>query len=258
MMGSVDKSRNRRRETHAIGGGRGDLCLLIAYILTAFLLASCTSPPVTEEKSNTESVRTKRVREIRSVAYLIDLRFNDNGKKYSTITELYFQGDSVGFYGRGYFGKGSFKGKIINDTVTVYFPSQKQYFIDAMAYPDSSEDCFSPRRIIPYVLSLLSDWHETIPNYNRFEHNIRWSFEKIIYPKREELTDPHCGDTIIIYYSSCGNHFPYFKPQNISYRNGSYNFEAKGFIRQQVYNQLIDSGKFTVIIPSSAVRIDSL
>lgn len=244
----------------------------IACVLTVFFLSSCTAPPVTDEKASTESLCSKRAQEIRSVAYVIDLRFNDGGKKYSTVTELYFQGDSVGFYGRGYFGKGSFKGKIIDDTVTVYFPSQRQYFVGAVADSNYSEDCFAPRAVVPYFLSLLSGLHAidrgsidaggrsitASYGHDRFARIVHWSGKSQICPKREELIDPCCGDTVVISYSSCGRHFPYYKPQDILYRNGRSNFEAKGFIRQQIYNQSIDLGRFTVTIPSSAIRIDSL
>ena len=74
-----------------------------------------------------------RARQFQSAAYLIDLRINDNGRKFSVSTELYFSGDSIGFYGRGYLGKGAFKGNVINDIVTVYFKSRNEYFTAPLA-----------------------------------------------------------------------------------------------------------------------------
>ena len=208
--------------------------------------------------------------QFRSAAFLVDLRVNDDGKSYSVTTELYFSGDSVGFYGRGYLGKGAFRGQIIDDIVTVYFNRQNEYFTGPPADIGRGADCASPGEVLLLVMSLLtgrrgpeSGEHLMMPSKReicyvsgRFEKTV--SLDKQGYPQSEKLIDPACRDSIVIQYHSPGRQFPYYKVQNALYYNGKFNFRARGFIREQKYNIDIGSSKFAVDIPASAVRLDSL
>jgi hypothetical protein len=207
-----------------------------------------------------------------SAAYLIDLRINDDGKKFSVTTEAYFSGDSVGFYGRGYIGKGAFKGNIIHDLVTIYFSSENEYFSGALAELNSGAECSRPGEVLLYVLSLLSGRVETstVKDFavfyekpRRFEYQ-DGRFDRTVLlnkrrlPKEEKLIDLNCGDSIVVNYSSHSTQYPFYKTNDILYYNSNYNFRARGFVREQQYNIQIKKRKFEVDIPPSAQRIESI
>ncbi|MCP4570428.1 MAG: hypothetical protein GY841_22830 [FCB group bacterium] len=238
------------------------------------ILTACGPPPpaISEETVNRYYILAKtRADEYRSAAYLIDLRINDAGNKFSTTTELYFAGDSVGFYGRGYLGKGAFKGSIIDDLVTIYFKSQNEYFSAFLSDIRNHGECPGPGEILLLMLSRLSfkdvpgtpeesvrmSRREFFNNFGRFDHMVRLQGKGGSYPKLTKLTNPICGDSIIIRYDSFSNDFPYYQPVSLLYHNSQIDFRARGFMRERRYNIPIGNKKFALNIPASAVRIES-
>lgn len=242
--------------------------------VVSLLLFACgpLPPPINDETVDRyyELVRL-RAAEFQSAAYLIDMRLNDAGRKFSTVTELYFSGDSVGFYGRGYLGKGAFKGHIINDMVTIYFKRQNEYFSSLMSDIRNRNDCPGPGEIMLLMLSRLSFKHvpgspeETIRlsqreiynSFGRFDRMIRLQGKRGIYPKLVKLNNPLCGDSVMIRFDSYSNTFPYYEPSDILYYNSELDFRARGFIREQKYNIAIKPQKFELDIPVGAARIES-
>ena len=245
---------------------------LAVIIPVIILIVSCTPPPRIG-KNTMEGFRLisdMRDEQFRSAAFLVDLRVNDNGRSYSVTTELYFSGDSVGFYGRGYLGKGAFRGQIIDDIATIYFNGQNEFFTGPLANIGHGADCASPGEVLLLVMSLLTGKggrenpeHFTYPSKKEIRY-FTGRFEKTVmldkqgYPKSEKLIDPACRDSIVIQYYSPGRQFPFYKVQNALYYNGEVNFRARGFIREQKYNIDIGPKKFAVDIPASAVRLDSI
>ncbi|MFH1699254.1 MAG: hypothetical protein ABIE07_01600 [Candidatus Zixiibacteriota bacterium] len=214
----------------------------------------------------------QRSGQFQSAAYLIDLRINDDGKKFSVTTEAYFSGDSVGFYGRGYVGRGAFKGNVINDMVTIFFSSENEYFSGSLADFNSGAECSRPGEVLLYVLSLLSgrtDIYEIeelaifYESPRRFEYQ-DGRFSRTVFlnkkslPKKEKLIDAICGDSIVVNYGLHSTKYPFYKTNDILYYNANYNFRARGFVREQQYNIQIKNRKFEVDIPASARRVESL
>lgn len=248
------------------------MCRIIFIFSALLLFTSCSPPPPVGKATLSEyrMIMKMRQEQFQSAAFLIDLRVNDNGQKYSVNTELYFSGDSVGFYGRGYLGKGAFKGQIINDIVTVYFNRQNEYFTGPLADIGNGADCASPGEVLLVLMSLLKGGssednpdHYTYPSAKEVRYH-SGRFEKTVklgkkgYPKMEKLIDPVCKDSITIQYNSSGRKFPFYKIQNALYYNEPHNFRARGFIREQKYNIKIKPRKFEIDIPASAVRLQSI
>jgi hypothetical protein len=200
----------------------------------------------------------------------MDLRVNDDGQKYSISTELYFSGDSVGLYGRGYLGKGAFKGNIINGMVTIYFSRQNEYFTGPLADIGHGAECAGPGEVLLVALSLLTgkDEAENSDDFvypsNREVKYHSGRFDRTIklrqggFPKSEKLIDPACRDSIVIKYYSFSRKYPFYKIEDALYYNETHNFRAKSFIREQKYNIDLKPKKFIVNIPPSAVRLESL
>jgi hypothetical protein len=244
----------------------------VSIFVALTLVISCTPPPPID-KDTLDSYRLiyqMRDEQFRSAAYLIDLRVNDDGNSYSVNTELYFSGDSVGFYGRGYLGKGAFRGNIVNDIVTLYFNSQREYYTGPLADIGSDAECASPGEVLLVVLSLLTG--RDIPKSqvdvlypSRKEIRFRQGrFERTVeldhrgYPQSEKLIDSLCKDSIVIQYLSSSREFPFYKVRDALFYNELFNFRARGFIREQKYNIDIKPRKFMVEIPPDAVRLESI
>ena len=236
------------------------------------IIVSCTpSPNLENESSRSDYINMlkSRSQQFHSAADLIDLRVNDGREKFSVITELYFAGDSVGFYGRGYLGKGTFKGAIIDGTVTVYFRDANEYFQNSIDKLNLDADCARPGEVLFYVLSLLSGNKSNVSEdktalitKNKLEYHDKRFYRTVYlknrtYPKREKLIDPACGDSIMVRYMSFDNDFPYYRVRDILYHNEPNDFRAKGFIREQKFNIDLPERKFRLNIPADAVRIDS-
>lgn len=247
---------------------------IVAIIIALALLQSCTPPPPPPVDKDTlkdyRQISSMRGENFHSAAYLIDLRVDDAGSKYSINTELYFSGDSVGFYGRGYLGKGAFKGNIIADVVTIYFNQQDEYFSGPLADIDRGSDCSSPGEVLLVVMSLLTGRADVVnpqdviyPSRNEVRYR-SGRFEKTIsldmkgFPETEKLIDPVCKDSIFIKYQDSSRQFPFYKIQNVLYFNELYEFRAIGFVREQKYNIDVGSRKFEVNIPGSAARLDAI
>jgi hypothetical protein len=233
----------------------------------AIIVASCAPPPPPVDY---EAIRRQRADVFQSAAYLIDLRVDDHGRKFSVTTEVYFSGDSVGFYGRGYLGKGAFRGHIIDDTVTMYFAGENEYYSAPMAQIGADAGCAAPGEVLLFALSLLSGSERAItgggaihsdPGEISFadgRYQRRISLDASGFPESETLVDPDCGDSIAIRYDGNNRRFPFYKVQEATYINENADFRARGFVREQKYNIPIGPKKFVVVIPTTARRLESI
>lgn len=252
-------------------------------VLLALVILACAPPPRSTDlppssgsPDKSEIIRQRhteiaqaRLATFESAAYLLELRVNDDGRRFTVTTELYFSGDSVGFYGRGYFGRGTFKGNIIGDLATVYFPGEKEFYQEMVGDFNTGADCAEPSEVLIFVLSRLggsSQPAELIDRVavakrefkteaGRFDRYLKLNKKGI--PVRDMLIDPICGDSIVFKYYDQKRKFPFYKMENFLYYNGPANFRARGFVREQKYNIKIRSKKFELEIDPSARRIVS-
>ncbi len=250
--------------------------LVPASVLAVFLIASCgplrRPQPITETtRTSYEMITGLRQKRLQTAAFLIDLRVNNAGEKYSVTTELYFAGDSIGLYGRGYLGKGTFKGQIINDVAMVYFSSSNEYYSSPLTDAQVLEvECATPGEALLSVLSLLAG-KATFPDNagviypsrqdirfqsGRFDRTVRVDDEG--FPESEKFIDAPCGDSIVINYYMHSREFPFYQVTDMLYYNTRYDFRARGFIREQKYNIDLPERKFSVDVPPDAVRLESL
>jgi hypothetical protein len=84
-------------------------------------------------------------------AYLFDAKLRRHGKPTSFRLEI-FQTDSImALGGRAYLGKGALKGRVMADSLEVYFPSSNEYLYKCLSNLIQSGDC--PET--PIAISLL-------------------------------------------------------------------------------------------------------
>jgi hypothetical protein len=242
-------------------------------VVLLILVSSCAPPPPIGKTtlSNYRLITTMRRDQFRSAAFLIDLRVDDSGKKYSVTTELYFSGDSIGIYGRGYLGKGTFKGNIIDDVAMVYFSSADEYYTAPLTERgDVGVGCSEPGEVLLSVLSLLAG-KEAVRKSDEIvfpsDHDLRFITGRFLrtvringdgFPETEKFIDSACGDSIVFDYYMFSREFPFYRTTDLLYYNWLQDFRVRGFIREQQYNLAIPVKKFTVEIPASAKRLNSL
>ena len=87
-------------------------------------------------------------------AFLFDAQLRRDGKPTSVRLELYHTDSVTGVSGRGYFGKGALKGRLADDSITVYFPSTGEYVRDAVRALLTSDECSTDIPDLP-LASLL-------------------------------------------------------------------------------------------------------
>ena len=76
-------------------------------------------------------------------AYLFDVKLRRKGKPTTVRLDLYQTDSVVAMYGRGYFNKGAFSGRITDDSMLIYFPSTNEYLNESIENLFLSFDCES-------------------------------------------------------------------------------------------------------------------
>jgi len=123
---------------------------LIKYYLSLALLMAvivgCGGPPQRQRNiSLSEKIPPQK---ITAEAYLFDAKIKRRGKINSFRLEV-FQADwGLAIGGRGYLGKGAFKGVITSDSLLVYFPMSNEYLYEPIDKLMQSFDCTKERPII--------------------------------------------------------------------------------------------------------------
>ncbi len=254
---------------------------LLSFIIIIFLQGCTPTPrPIDESPGerfdyspiNYMQLSERRARLMYSSAYLIDLRVNNQGQHYDVTTEVYFSGDSIGVFGRGYLGKGTFRGHVIDDRVKIYFPDANEYVEYLLSELTTAGECAGPGEVMMYMLTLLSGKSHSLSSdqqmgqhpdelvfkTGRFTNTVYLkSAVDDQYPRREMYLDHDCDDSIVIGYRDFSREHPFYKINDILYYNERLEFRARGFMREQKYNIDIDERKFVVQIPAGAIRLDS-
>lgn len=76
-------------------------------------------------------------------AYLYDVKHVQDGKPTSIRLDCYRIDSVMGFAGRGYLGKGAFRGRVTVDSLCIYFPSTNEFVYDAVTGVLDGEHCLN-------------------------------------------------------------------------------------------------------------------
>ena len=74
-------------------------------------------------------------------AYLFDTKTYRDGKLTSVRLEVFWTDSVMGLGGRAYLGKGALKGRLTRDSLTIYFPTRKEYLDEPIHKALASSDC---------------------------------------------------------------------------------------------------------------------
>ena len=105
--------------------------------------------------------------EITADAYLFDTKTYREGKLTSVRLEIFWTDSVMALGGRAYLGKGALKGRLTRDSLTIYFPTRKEYLDEPIHEALTSSDC-------PFSLGALDvlDLFRSVPDSNSFAGDI--------------------------------------------------------------------------------------
>lgn len=107
--------------------------ILTLFGLVGFLIIGCApKPKILLENRTPENVlkcALENKAEYETFAGLLDLKLKGKEAKFSGTIEFYYQAPGTFvFYPRTFFGVGMFKAKGEDDSITIYFPKENEYY----------------------------------------------------------------------------------------------------------------------------------
>jgi len=101
----------------------------LVVLVIGVLLGGCGGP---KQGNNEHEKRPLDDDKIHAEAYLFDARIKHDGRTNSVRLDLYRTDSLIGFAGRGYLGKGAFKGWITAESLLVYIPRTNEFVREAI------------------------------------------------------------------------------------------------------------------------------
>ena len=225
------------------------ISLLYVITLTGIIsLSGCTLAhrPTAEERHPRVDVG---VLPGKGDAFLYDVRVERDGRKNSARLDVYRQGDSLGIFARGYLGKGVLKGLVIPDSITIYFPTENEFYQGSIANLLKS-NCPDSAIFEKYLIELFARIPSEIePSFSDFYLTI---LKETNRDRDYRLESKDCQESIELKYELREGRFVLEK---LNYRTPDDSFRFQATRRQHRLNIVLPVDKFSVPIPESATRI---
>jgi hypothetical protein len=180
-------------------------------------------------------------------AYLFDVKLRRKNKPTSIRLDLYQTDSVVAMYGRGYFNKGAFWGRLTEDSLTVYFPSTKEFLDETVEDLFMSFDCESESG----GLNLLSYFMRLPDGGDVSEHLVIKTISEKENFREITVSSVNCPWRILIDYSK----------EEIGWRIDKFEFDdgkeftIKGGRRRYKAAASVSSTQFRIKIPPEAFKI---
>jgi hypothetical protein len=113
--------------------GIGFFTVFGLWVYLGLIITGCAPKPriLLQDQTPENVLRCARAKQVEftSLAGLVDLQLKGKEAKYSGTVEIYYQApDTFAFYPRSFFGMNILEVLGQDDSLTVYFPREKQYF----------------------------------------------------------------------------------------------------------------------------------
>ena len=180
-------------------------------------------------------------------AYLFDVKIRRQGKPTSLRLDLYQTDSVIAMFGRAYFNKGAFRGRLTSDSLNIFFPASNEFLqesIDALFSTFNCQDSLSGLPVFNYF-SVLPDsaLSETgLEIRTLINENKKKSFE---------ISASGCSWLMSLKYLK----------EDKGWRLNEFKFDDKQSVRikgsRRIYKSSaeIPSGRFELAIPSDSYRI---
>lgn len=185
--------------------------------------------------------------DIRVEAYLVDVKLRRKGKPTSFRLDLYQTDSAVAMYGRGYFNKGAFSGRLTSDSIQIYFPTAEEYLHESIENLFLSFDCESEL----LGLNLLS-YFLNVPNSDSVSENlIVENIEDKDDEKNYKISSRNCPWVLMLTYS---NEKPGWRIDEFEFDDNK-EVSIKG--NRRIYKQeaAVSKNRFEIKIPDGALKI---
>jgi len=186
-------------------------------------------------------------KKIKVEASLFDARLYKDNKPTSFRLEVFQTDTLLGVAGRGYLGKGAFKGWMRQDSLMIYFPTAKEYLYEATADLLRSEGCMSDI----FGLDLLSCFRERPQNDGYGDNLVIMPVEKEKKKAQYVIYQKDCPWQLVIFYDLRKKGW---RIKKFEFTNGD-DFTLKGQRREYKPNARVKLKRFRLEIPPGAVRI---
>lgn len=180
-------------------------------------------------------------------AYLFDMKIRRKGKPTSLRLDLYQTDSVIAMFGRAYFNKGAFRGRLTNDSLHIFFPASNEFLQESIDALFSTFNCQGNLTGLP-VFKYFSELPDSAVSETGLEI-------KALVNEREkksfEITATGCSWLMSLKYvnEDKGWRLNEFKfDDNLSVR-------IKGSRRIYKSSARIPSGRFELAIPSDSYRI---
>ncbi len=188
--------------------------------------------------------------ELTSYATLLHIKMSREGRVDDFRAEVFSSGDSLlSVYVRGFLGKSAFKAVLNNDSLLVYFPSEKKYFSGLRADIDTG-GLSNTRHIVEYLLDVL---HGII----RFPYTENWNSEIRVRGQRNVLyMDDKAGRCRLrLVFNQNSYKFPYQQLESLELTTADEHARIIASARSSSYNRDLPAEKFQLEVPPTATLL---
>lgn len=212
-------------------------------LVVGVFLVGCGGP---RQGNGDREGRPLRNSRIRAEAYLFDARIKHDGRTTSVRLDLYRTDTLIGFAGRGYLGKGAFKGWIAAESLLVFMPRTNEFMQEAIAelrVLDSSVSCLDELDLLRLFGNL--------PDQGNLGHLLVESNYDNLKRPEFEISDPGGLWQLDLVYDE---HDPGWRIREFEFDDGS-DFQLEATRRRFKTEARIPVDAFSVELPPDARRI---
>ena len=180
-------------------------------------------------------------------AYLFDVKIRRKGKPTSLRLDLYQTDSVIAMFGRAYFNKGAFRGRLTSDSLHIYFPASNEFLQESVDALFSTFNCQGSLSGLP-VFKYFSE----LPDSTLSETGLEIRTLKDENKKKSfEISASGCSWLMSLKY----------KKEDKGWRLNEFRFDDKQSVRikgsRRIYKSStrIPSGRFELAIPSDSYRI---
>ena len=219
--------------------------IYLSNLLVLSLLAVCIScgghgSQITDENKVGQH-------KIEAEAYLFDVKIRRQGKPTSLRLDLYQTDSVIAMFGRAYFNKGAFRGRLTSDSLNIFFPASNEFLQESIDALFSTFNCQGHLTGLP-VFNYFSVLPDSALSETGLEIRTLINENK---KKSFEISASGCSWMISLKYQK----------EDKGWRLNEFKFDDKQSVRikgsRRIYKSSaeIPSGRFELAIPSDSYRI---
>ncbi len=243
--------------------------------LAGFLIIDCAPKPKLLPESRTpENVlrcAQKNQIEFETFACLMDLKLKGKGANFSGTVEFFYKHpDTFSFCPRTFFGTGTFKVRGEDDSLTIYFPKQNEFYRGSFSDFEKTE-LWNWKLPLDILLDLIVGRDELTEEDARYAGNKKdlflYKFEDDNWIKEYWIDSRRCrlaksqwrqkrGEEFYqIEYRSFAAHEQVEVPKVINIKSRTKDSARIKFLERK-FNPFLPEKKFQLQVPHDAVRVD--